>query len=65
MISIGMTPGWRSSIRDNLGTSKTMPKTSNEMLNRLTTEMLDLLQNSSYHQPKSVLKKDYPEVGKC
>ena len=65
MISIGMTPGWRSSIRDNLGASKTMPKTSNEMLNRLTTEMLDLLQNSSHYQPKSALKKDYPEVGKC
>ena len=65
MISVGATPGWRSSIRDSLGASKTMPKTKSEMLNRLTTEMKDLLQNSSYHQPKSALKKDYPEVGKC
>ena len=65
MISVGATPGWRSSIRDSLGASKTMPKTKSEMLNRLTSEMKDLLQNSSYYQLKSPLKKNYPEVGKC
>ena len=60
-----MTPAWRSKIRDSLGKNKTVPKTKKGMLERLTPEMENLLNDPTYHQPKKALKKDYPEVGKC
>ena len=43
MTSIGMTPAWRSTIRDKLGKNKTMPKTKAEMIAKLTPAMKDLI----------------------
>ena len=60
-----MTPAWRSDIRDSLGEEKTVPRTKEEMLKRLSPEMKELLQNPIYHQIKAPLTYDYPEVGQC
>ena len=43
MTSLGMTPAWRSEIRDKLGKNKTMPKTKAEMIAKLTPAMKDLI----------------------
>ena len=43
MTSIGMTPAWRSSVRDKLGIKKTMPKSKAGMIAKLTPAMKDLM----------------------
>ena len=63
--AMGGTPAWRSSIRDSLGSAKTMPKTAAGMDEILSTEMIDLLYDAKYHQPISPITGTYPEVGKC
>lgn len=63
MTSIGMTPAWRSTVRDKLGNNKTMPKTKAGMIAKLTSAMKELM-SKKYNQPQKALKLDYPEVGK-
>ena len=43
MTSIGMTPAWRSTVRDKLGNNKTMPKTKAGMIAKLTPAMKELM----------------------
>jgi hypothetical protein len=63
MTFLGMTPAWRSTIRDKLGKNKTMPKTKAEMIAKMTPAMKDLI-SKKYNQPQNAIKLDYPEVGK-
>ena len=60
-----MNPGWIAELRDSLGAEKSMPRTKEDMLKRLSPEMKNLLHNTAYHQIQEPLTFDYPEVGKC
>ena len=64
-IASGMNPAWIAEDRDSLGAEKSMPRTKEDMLERLSPEMKDLLQNPAYHQIQTPLTFDYPEVGEC
>ena len=65
MIASGMNPAWIAEDRDSLGAEKSMPRTKEDMLKRLSPEMKNLLQNPAYDQIQKPLTFDYPEVGEC
>ena len=60
-----MTPVWIAEDRDSFGVEKSMPRTKEAMLERLSAKMRSLLQNPAYHQIQKPLSFDYPEVGEC
>ena len=60
-----MNPAWIAEDRDSLGAEKSMPRTKEAMLERLSAKMRSLLQNPAYHQIQKPLSFDYPEVGEC
>ena len=65
MLYAGQEPGWISNFRDEAGLQgdEVMPRTQEEMLQRLQEKsmpLLEVLQNSDYNQLQNPIMYDYP-----